>query len=449
MKEYFKFEKVFSNIKKLTNNAVVGNLFLVGFLTLLIKFLGFYKETFIAKYLGLSLSLDTFILASLIPAFINNVFVTSFKNVFIPNYVVEINTKNNVGSFQTIGFCITAVICLFFASIAFITTDYLLEILFPGHEKSYYDLVRQQFYYVFPCIFLWGFSSLLGGLLNVGNEFKFASLGGIFTPIAIILCLIFSQRSMGSNVLAIGTLIGASSGFLYFVVISKIKKVLTLSKPNFQNKNVRVMIKQLPAKMTSSLLTGLLDVTDSFFAAQLIVGSLSALSYAKKIPAFAVGIIIVALSNVLLPHFSKKVISDKNGAFKTLFKFTRLLFIATVVISILGIMTSTFFVELFFEKNEFTKEDTLLVASIQKIFLLYIPFKICGTVLVNFITSINKNNFLALVSLISVVLNVVFNIFFIQYYGLLGIAISTTLVVAIRSFLLFGYVIKHYKVSHS
>ena len=62
-------------------------------------------------------------------------------------------------------------------------------------------------------------------------------------------------------------------------------------------------------------------------------------------------------------------------------------------------------------------------------------------VLVNFLTSINKNNFMALVSLIGALLNLILDFILAKTYGVYGIAICTTCVVIIRFLILLNYTI--------
>ena len=69
-----------------------------------------------------------------------------------------------------------------------------------------------------------------------------------------------------------------------------------------------MLFKQVPAKLTSGVLTGANDVIDHHFAAQLFIGSIAALNYGIKIPMFFIALIVMALGNVLLPYFSKKAL---------------------------------------------------------------------------------------------------------------------------------------------
>ena len=65
------------------------------------------------------------------------------------------------------------------------------------------------------------------------------------------------------------------------------------------------MFAQLPAKVSSGFLTGLLPVTDQYFAAQLSLVLLAALNFGLKVPALITTIAIVAINSVLLPFFFK------------------------------------------------------------------------------------------------------------------------------------------------
>jgi putative peptidoglycan lipid II flippase len=204
---------------------------------------------------------------------------------------------------------------------------------------------------------------------------------------------------MGNTVLATAILIGGILNFIYLLLIALNRKVISLGKPDLKNPNAIIMFKQVPAKASSGFLTGLLGVTDQFFAAQLAIGSISALNYGLKVPAFLTGLLVLAMNNVLLPYF---------------------------------------------EMKEFTSEDTLVVSIVQKIRLVYIPFTLCGMVLVNFLTSINRNSFMAWVAFASVILNVILDYVGMKLYGIYGISIAT-LIYVFRSLVLLKFAINERK----
>ncbi len=419
----------------------------MALITILVKGFGFYKEVVIASNIGLSELLDTFFIALLLPGFINQVFLIAFKSVFIPNYVAELKGGNNVGTVQSTSFLITLVAGITFTGIAFLFTDVFLDLFFAGHTEDYYNLIKTQFYFLAPCIVIWGFCALLEGILNIYNEFKFASIHPILTSIAMLVCLLGFKEQLQEKVLAVGMLIGCSLELLLLASVCFYKKIIDLKKVDFQNKNVRIMFNQLPARVSSGFLTGLIPVTDQYFAATLAIGSIAALNYGMKIPAFFSSIIVMALGSVLLPYFSNLNYDNRELAFKKLTTILKVLFISLIVVVIPLIIFSTPIISILFERNAFKADDTALVANIQMIFLISIPFTICGDAIVRFLTSINKNAFLAYVSFGTMLFNFILDYIFMQFYGILGIAICTTVVQILKVLVFMQYARKQKKTS--
>ena len=317
-----------------------------------------------------------------------------------------------------------------------------METFFKGHTQQYYDLIKVQFYYVAPCILFWGFSSLINGILTIDNEFTFSSLNTVFTPISIIFCLVFFKEQLGTIVLAFGTLIGSFLSFLFILTVAIKRNIIHLHKPDFKSVNIKILFKQLPAKLSSSLLSGINPLVDQYFSAQLIIGSIAALNYGIKIPAFGISIIGAALGNVLLPYFSKNAIDNRQETFKKLTKILKYLIIVSSIVVIIGIFLSAPIISILFERNAFTSSDTLIVSKIQQMYLLQIPSYVTGLVMVKFLTSINKNNFMVIASVVNLLLNVVLNYMLIKSMGVYGLALATSLVSIINSIILYVYISK-------
>lgn len=438
------FKKIIE-VKKGFMNPLISNMVLVSVLTILSKIISFFKESLIASTFGLSVILDTYYLAILIPSIIQNVFIGALNNLFIPNYINELKTTNQRGNFQVFIVYSIAALVIILIIIALFFSEILLEYIFPGHEVEYYNLVRNQLYYVLPCLIFWGYTAFLSGLLEINNNYFASTLSQLFMPIVMIISLIYFKELFGDKVLVIGMLLGSIIGFVYIFIISLYFRTLILGKCKI-NKNMKVMLKQYPAKVSSSILTGINPFVDQFFAAQLVVGSIAAINYGIKIPAFAVGILIMAIGNVLLPHFSKLINTNPERAFLQLFKILKIIFFSSLLIAIVVIIFSNNIISFLFERNEFTSQDTKIVARIQQIALLYVPFYLCTLVCVKFLTAINKNKFMAWTSLWNLLLNLILNYVLIKYYGVYGLVGSTTFVYIIASFIYVSYTYKQFKI---
>ncbi|WP_149277095.1 murein biosynthesis integral membrane protein MurJ [Pareuzebyella sediminis] len=428
-----------SFLKKTITNPLLINMATVISITYAIKVIGFFKESYIAYEYGLSAMIDTYLLAMIIPSLIQAVFLSSFSNVFVPNYVIALKQNKDIADFQASSFLLTIAISFLLVLIVYFFFEPFVEVFFPGHEPSYYEMISRQFYLLVLCIPFWGVSSLLTGMLNIENEYRFSSLTPIFIPIVTIIAIYFFQEQLKESVLAASTLVGSILGFLYVLIVNKGKGLLRIGKPDLKDLNFIAMLKQVPYKMSSSLFTNLIPSVDKFFAAKLVVGSVAAISFGQKIPAFVLGFSITGLGTVLLPYFSKLANENPKKAFKELFKILKILFLGSLLIIVALIYFSQEIVELLFQRNEFDNEDTEVVSRIQQILLLYVPFYLCGNVLVKFLTSFNKNKFMAKMSFMNFVVNIFLDYILFKNFGVYGIVMATSIIYSINPIIYYMY----------
>ncbi|WP_282123440.1 murein biosynthesis integral membrane protein MurJ [Algibacter mikhailovii] len=417
---------------------------IVALVTLFLKVIGFYKEMVIASSFGLSELLDTFFIAILVPSFIQNVFLGSITNIFIPNYIKEEKEGGDISSLQTVIFLIMICISTLSVIIAYLSTDFFLDVIYPGHTQEYYQLIKDQLFVVLPCLFLWGLSSVIRGLLHISSRFFLSTITALFPLLTMIFFVVYLKDTLGTMVLAYGTLTGSLLSFIFYLIVIFRYKGLSLGRPTL-NENTLLMLRQLPPKVFSSFFTGINGYVDQFFAAQLIIGSISALKYGVKLPSFGITLTITALGSVLLPHFSKLANENLKGSFNHLFKILKWVVGLSSIVVIIGIFMSDYIVQLIFERGEFTHDDTLKVSLIQKITLLYVPFYLSTLIIVRFLTSINKNKFMAWISFFNLFVNIILNIILVKHYEVYGLALSTTFVLIISSCFYFGYTYKQFK----
>ncbi len=438
------FKKILGKANMMLHNPVIRSMVIVASITFLVKVAAFYKETIVAGSFGLNVVIDTFIIASLIPTFINSVFISSLTNLFIPNYITELKNGGDKSSFQSVVFFITIGISIVSILVSYFSINLFLEIIYPDQPEANYQLVIDQFYIILPCLLFWGIGSVFVGLLEIENRFLISTISDLFPIITMILFLVFLKDQLGPMVLAYGTLAGTVVGFAFLAFFTMKYQIFSVGKA-ILNTNSKLMIRQLPPKVSSGFLSAMNNFVDQFFAGQLIVGSLAALSYANRLPAFGVAIVIMSLGNVLLPHFSRLVNEDVRMAYHYLFRILKWVFITLMVATVIGIFLSDWIIELWLERDQFTHQDTLKVSAIQKILLLNVPFYLCTLIIVKFLTSINKNSFMAWTSLINLIINITLNILLIKHYGVYGLAMSTSLVLIISSCFYFGYTYRQYK----
>ena len=114
----------------------------VATIALIIKAIAFYKETIVAGTFGLNEVIDTFIIAALIPTFINSVFISSVTNLFIPNYIIELKNAGNKSSFQSVVFLIVIFISLVSTLVILLSIDLILDVIYPNQSEANIQLVK-------------------------------------------------------------------------------------------------------------------------------------------------------------------------------------------------------------------------------------------------------------------------------------------------------------------
>ena len=129
---------------------------------------------------------------------------------------------------------ITILICLL-VILAVIFVVFFLELVFPGHDNGFYDLIRMQFYIAVPCLFFWGYISFLGGMLELENKFLLSTLSRFITPITIILCLFYLKPIVGDTVLVLALTLGSFLTFVYYLLINLKYKTIELNKLTINN----------------------------------------------------------------------------------------------------------------------------------------------------------------------------------------------------------------------
>jgi putative peptidoglycan lipid II flippase len=137
----------------------------------------------------------------------------------------------------------------------------------------------------------------------------------------------------------------------------------------------------------------------------------------------------MALATAVLPHFSVMVARhDWTAIRRTIRTYVRLITFTAVPATAILILLSKTLVRVLFERGAFTDADTSLVASIQTLYLLQVPFVMVGMLFVRLASSLQRNYILLVGAVITLPLNVVLNLALMRLLGVAGIALSTSLV---------------------
>jgi putative peptidoglycan lipid II flippase len=415
------------------NRQIFGAAVTVTGMTLLVKIISVVKEFVVAWSFGTSNKVDAFVIALLLPNFITTVVAGSFKPAFIPTYIQirEQQGKQNAqkllsGSiFYVIGFLILITLLMVgFAPL------YLPQIA-SGFDSSKLNLTFLLILAVSPLIILYGILSICQAILNSGERFALAAILPIVTP-ALSIILLLSFPSWGVFALIAG-LVGGTVVQVIFLGISLKRTGISLMPKRYQlDSNLKEVFGLYRASATAAFVMGSTKLVDQSMAAMLAPGSVAALNYGYKLTALPLTLATVGLGTAVMPYFSKMIAKENwQGVRHTLKYYLKLIFITTIPLTMILFIFTVPLVRIILQRGAFTADDTALVSQIQALYSLQIPFYVANILVVRLITSMKMNYIFNWTCLLNLISNILFNIIFVKWIGIAGIALSTSLVYVI------------------
>lgn len=190
-----------------------------------------------------------------------------------------------------------------------------------------------------------------------------------------------------------------------------------------------VVLKNSLPYLLAGTIMGSSVVVDQTMAAWLEPGSVAVLTYSDKICGIILALTATASSDAIFPFFAETVARRQwPEVRRQLLQVTGvMLAIALPLMAVLCIFAPQI-VGLLFQRGEFGAGDTARVAVVLRFAVLQVPFYIMGILASRIAVSLQATKFMLFASIISMILNVACNAWFMRYLGVAGIALSTAMV---------------------
>jgi putative peptidoglycan lipid II flippase len=410
----------------------------VGSLASLVKIAGAAKLIVISHKFGTGDPVDAFLIALLLPMFLAEVLGGSFHAAFVPVFIEIREHQGRVAAQHLLSAVMARATLLLFATAILLALSghWILPLLASGFGAAKLSLAGSLFHCLLPVLILSGLSIIGRAILNAGERFALAALAPIATPLVTIVLLAALARQLGPYALALGAL-GGSLLELLAVCRALRRHGFSLFPGRRSHPAIRRVMSQYGPVVAGGFLTSGSIVVDQSLAATLGPGSVSALNYGSKLVLVLLSIASGAISTAVLPHFSRIVaLGDWTALRQTLKTYSRVLGLVTIPLALVLMLVSEPLVRLLYQRGAFTEADTLLVAGVQRIFFLQVPFAIVSALFVRLLSSLKANQVLLRAAAISLPLNVILDVVFMRWLGVAGIALAS----AVVSLVSFSYV---------
>ena len=425
----------------LKENAIIKASLLLSLITCLVKIAGYIEKLLLAYYWGTSYEADAY---NAVFALVISIFVF-FREIVEPGFLNNfLKIKHNTGEKESWNVFFTVFWCIFPVGLIvslclFLFPEAITRITLPGFSGERFMLAAKLLQVASPaCVFLI-LSTLTYIALNAYKRFTIAAIGDLIFKFFIVLCIIILAHKVGIYAAIYGLIVGA---------IIKLTIHLTALWKNISWGNTTLKKAHLNSIwiLTWPLLIGILfsqisSLVDNIFASYLQEGSISALSYSKKIVELPIVIFPYALSVVVFPYFSKLYIEKNMMRLQQLLRETlKWIAIVFIPLAICLFFFSDIITQLVFQRGAFDAQSTILTAGSLAIYAIGMPTFAIETVLVIFYFSIADTKTPVFIGILCVIINIAITWVLVQSFAHLGIAwglvISKTLKVIILLYLL-------------
>jgi len=411
-------------IKKVLNGEILNmetkSISLASFILagayLISAFLGILRDHFLAKTFGAGDELDIYYTAFRIPDFITTVLIMGSISAAIVPIFSDYLTRSKNEAWEFLSNLINLFLFLLFiiCFILFFLAPFIIAFIAPGFSSKKRELVVILTRIMFLSPIILGISNIISGVLSVFKRFLVIALAPIMYNIGIILGIVFLVPVFGIKGLAYGVILGALIHFLVqYPVIIKLgfrhKKIFNFLHQGF----LKMLILTLPR--TIGLIASQINlIVITAIGSTLISGSIAVINLANNIQNLPITFIAISFSSAIFPflavYFAKQ---DKKAFIEEFSLMFRQIIFLLIPISIIMFLLRAQIVRIVLGRGNFDWVDTRLTAACLGVF----SFSILAYGLSIFISkvfySMHNTKIPAIISVITVILNIIFCFLFI------------------------------------
>lgn len=414
-------------------NPILQSSIVLMLITVFVKLLGYGEKLVLAYYLGTGSEVDIY---NLVVTILLGIFFL-FREIIEPGFLKVYQEIDNLDKTKSKGFLNFAFIVLIVLSscLCFVFLMYPVSIasfFAPGFTNPSIKLAAKLIQLSGPAIIFLVLSTLTYITLNSYKRFAIAAFGDLLQKLSIvtIILLLFSQY--GVYALAIGIIAGAIMRF-----ITHLLALLKLTSPGFH-----VICEPNSARkiwhLTWPLLIGVIfsqasTLADNIFASFLKVGSISALSYSKKLIDLPVLLLPYALSVVVFPYLSQYAINNQLSRMKEILQTSiHYITIVFIPISIFFLSFSSELIQVVYQRGAFNEYSTQLTAGPFFIYSFALVIFALETIVIIYFFSMGDTKTPVITGIVMSTLNIALTYIFIKTIGYLGISLAYSVTKTIK-----------------
>ena len=406
----------------------------VATLTLVAKLTAAAKDVVVARKFGTGPQVDAYYIAFALPSLILNVVTATIQSSLVPA-LVQIKDRESKAAAQRLlaSWLVVLLGSVLIGSVLLaVAAPVVLPLLATGFSAAKLDLTRRLLYMLIPTLLFNGMGAGLLAALNASESFTIGALIAVANPAAAVGCITAFSGTLGIYAVVAGTLVGFALEAGLLVVAFARRGWSPIPRWYGMDPWLRRLIRQSIPMLAASAMAAGNGTVDQAMAGGLGSGSVSAMTYGLKITTAVQLVTITAIGTVVLPQYARLAHSAGGGQLlrEALRHHGMVLLAVALPITVLLTLGSGELVRLIFQGGHFSPNDAHVVARVQSAYALQLPFYALGILGVRALSALQANGAVMRISLVNLVANVVADLVGRRLYGIVGIALATSIVYA-------------------
>jgi len=397
---------------------------------MLVKLMATIKEFAVAGVYGRSDQMDAFLAAALIPNLLINLISESMNQALVPTLVRVREQQGQQRAQQLLSSAMLWVTGLLTASTLLmgLAARGFFPLIASNFPPAKLALSIHIFYALLPLVLITGIASNCTAVLNTFDRFALPALAPIAIPaVTLVGAVIWSSR-LGIWAMVYATLVGALVQTILVAWMMDARGYRLRLFWHGTTEATREVAYQYGPVLLSGVVASSGLLVDQSMAAMLPSGSVSSLAYANRFVGVVLTLLGGAISSAVVPYFSHMVAHrDWAGCRHTLRTWLRLTLLVSAPIAILLIAAAQPLIRLTFQHGAFGPRDTATVAPVLAMYAIQIPFFVSSRVFYRFLVAMRRTDLIFYCGLINLVLDIIFNLVLMHWFGVAGIALATSL----------------------
>ena len=411
---------------------------LMAILTLGMKFLGFFREVFLAGFFGTNYITDAYVMASNIPGILFAGVFTSVGVSYMPLFsqINEREGQEKANRFTSEAITLISAIALGFAILGIVFSDQVVHIFAHGYtgergELTSFYLKITFFYIVFAAA-----SSLLEANLQYKGTFLKTLLTGYIQSIFVLASIIVSAY-FGHYFLAWGLLVGSAVKMLALLQIAKERGLDYRPTLKMGGAAKEIVVLAIPVFIGSTV-NQVNSFVDKMLASGLPVGSVSALNYGYLLTNMITALTITIIVTIIYPRLAQAQATEDNWSFNdAISKGTYITVIIGLPCSLGAMLYSEDAVRLVYERGAFNAASTDLTSDTFFYYAIGLTFIAVNALLVKVFYALQDMRTPVICGIVGAVTNIGLSLLLVGSMQHRGLALGTSIAAIVNSLMLY------------